>query len=190
MKHIIIAFFFASVSAIPGVLCFIALFFLGTFSNLVEILMYRGLLLAAIAALANLFLLSFMLRKRPKAEYLSIGAVSMGLAANVIFLVVFPVTIDRSVSIYLLGQLASHDSGMTVKELDERLVHIYVQEYRAVERSMREQVITGNVERSGERYILTSQGKRCMALSHFLTRTFHIDSKYVRPSGHVSDTPK
>lgn len=190
MKQTIVAFLFAAASAVPGVFCFIALFVLGVFSNQVEILMYRGLLLAAVAALVHMAILSLALGKRPGAAYLSVSAVALALAANVTFLVVLPVTIDRSVSVYLLGQLARHEGGMTKDELDERLVHQYIDEYGAVARRMREQIISGNVARLGERYVLTAQGRQFIALSRFITDTFHIDAKYVQPTEAASSTSR
>lgn len=56
---------------------------------------------------------------------------------NVTLLVVFPVTVDRSVTLYLLEQLAREASGLSKGEMRAWLVEQYLDEYGAVSRRMR-----------------------------------------------------
>ncbi len=176
---------------IPGVVIFVTLFWLGCCQNKIFIVMYRGLLLAGIAAVIHTLLLTFFLRRVPHREHVVLSAVSLALSLNIIFLVTFPVTIDRSVTVYLLGQLSSHPSGMTESELDERLIHQYVGEYRAVNRRMREQMMTGNVTLEGERFVLTQQGKNFMGFSAVVADVFGVDSRFIRSSNsNTYDAPR
>lgn len=168
--------------SLPGVILFVLLFWAGVCQNQMSILMYRGLFLACIAAFLHAALLAYVLRISSHREHAVMSAVSLGLSVNVIFLVIFPVTIDRSVSVYLLGQLSGHPAGMTETELSEQLVRQYVVQYRGVDRRMREQISTGNVELQGDRFFLTQQGKNFIYFSGVVTDLFGIDPRFVRSS--------
>lgn len=176
------AFALSFVCSIPGVVIFVLLWWLGLWEGTIPVLMYRGLVLACLAIGCHGLLVWAFLKGRRDRECVVVSAISLAFAANVIFLVVFPVTIDRSVTVYLLGQLSRHPAGMTEGELNERVVAQYVDEYRAVNRRMEEQMFTGNVRRESDRYYLTSQGDRFIGFSRLVARVFGLDPKYVQAS--------
>lgn len=165
----------------PGLLLFVGLFWLDVAHSSIPVLMYRGLFLAVIALCAHLLALIPFLAKHRSRDYLILSAISLAFAANTTFLIVFPVTIDRSVSVYLLGQLLTHPSGMTENELSQRLIREYVTEYRGVDRRMQEQMLTGNVKVTEGRYTLTEQGKLFMHFSGLVSNLFSVDPRFVRP---------
>ncbi len=190
MTRMISALLLASIATIPGLVFFVALFWLGVLGNTIPVLMYRGIILACIACLAHSTFLWWLLRRHHSREYVILSALSLAFATNVIFLVVVPVTIDRSVSVYLLGQLRDHPAGMTEAELTDQLVHQYVKEYRGVSRRMKEQILSGNVSVSGDRYLLTPQGQTFVSFSDSVTDTFGVDPRYIRsPNAHTQPHP-
>jgi hypothetical protein len=134
------------------------------------------------AGVAQGILLGSLLRRHPYKTYLLLSATSLALAANLIFLVVFPVTIDRSVSVYLLGQLSKNPKGMTEVELNERLIHQYVEQYQGVNRRMQEQISSGNVQIAGERYLLTPQGRTFIQFCDSVIDIFGVDPRFIRAS--------
>jgi hypothetical protein len=182
MLRVIAIFVGTAIAALPGIFFFIGLFWLGTLNNSMPILMYRGLVIACVACIPQACLLWCLLRNFPGREYILLAATSLAFAANVIFLVVFPVTIDRSVSIYLLGQLSRASLGMTESELNERVINQYIREYKGVARRMQEQMLSGNVEISGDRYRLTRQGEAFIRVSDGIVELFGVDPRYIRAS--------
>lgn len=166
-------------AVLPGIVFFFILFALGTLQAAVSVLFYRGLLLALIAMALQLVLVSLFpaLRRDPA---LILAALALSLAANVIVLVVVPVTLDRSVSVFLLGQLAKNPDGLAEEALEERLIEDYVIGFGAVERRMDEQTASGNVEIVDGKYRLTAQGRRFIAISTPLAKAFGADLRYLR----------
>jgi hypothetical protein len=181
--RILKAFILSSLGAVPGLVLFIVLFWLGIWATQIPILMYRGLALALIAGFLHTIILMALLNGRPGIESIVIASVSLAFAINVIFLVVVPVTIDRSVSVYLLGQLSMSPEGLTEAQLNHRLINQYVGEFRAVDRRMREQITSGNVRVVRDRYLLTDQGQHFIDFSFRATHIFGIDPRYLNSNG-------
>ena len=77
---------------------------------------------------------------------------------NTAFLIVMPVTFDRSVSTYLLETLENKGS-LTENELEKALIDDYVVRRGAVNRRIQEQIISGNLEKTDENIRLTPQGE-------------------------------
>jgi hypothetical protein len=168
---------------IPGIALFFALFSVGLLHSSQPILMYRGLYLAAFAATLQISILIAFWRARryhKSAKLPTILAASaLALAFNVTFLVVIPVTVDRSVTVFLLGQLANSPSGMKGDALRGALVSRYVDSYAAVDRRMHEQQLSGNVSLDGELYKLTPQGERFIKFSRAIGAMFGADLRYI-----------
>lgn len=86
---------------------------------------------------------------------------------NLSIFVVGPVTLDRSLSTFLLSVMreTSEEVGLTEQELEEQVISTYVRELRAVRRRMGEQIATGTVAVRGVQdaesstYSLTSKGR-------------------------------
>jgi hypothetical protein len=172
--------------SIPGVLIFIALFWAGFLKQSSPILMYRGITLAIAAAALQIVIIS----KVWQGKYYPAGAKSpivaaataLALAFNIAFLIVVPVTVDRSVTVFLLGQIARSPNGISAADLRQALVSTYVDQYNAVDRRMREQSLSGNVIADGEVYKLTAQGERFINFSRFVGAIFGADLRYVSTS--------
>lgn len=170
--------------SLPGIALFFILFWSGILSGTISILMYRGVATAIIAAVLQIIFSAKLLQGSrlflaETVPSLVCGATSLALSINLVFLVVVPVTIDRSVTVYLLGQLAQSSNGLTEEELTTRLSEQYVREYRAVERRMREQVVSKNVWRDDDRFVLSEQGRDFISFSAFVGRIFGADMRYI-----------
>lgn len=161
-----------------GFLLFVALFAAGLF-NTIPILFYRGIMLAVCAGIATGLLA--IVTARHDGEPLVIPAVALSLSLNMCFLVILPVTVDRSVSVYLLSTIERHDrDGIDAAHLEAAFLQGYVSQMGAIDRRVIEQSQSGNivVDRTG-RIRLTSQGERFMRLSRFVAATFGTDPRFV-----------
>ncbi len=165
-----------------GFACFVLLFQTDLWSG-VTILFYRGLILlvvaflmtlAAMAALAGLGRPWGLLRRD------ALGACVLSLSLNLSFFVIFPVTVDRSISVFLLGQMAAHpDQGFSADQARATFEAIYLGQFHQIERRLTEQSASGNVVRSGNAYVITPQGLAFIRLSDLVAKAFRTDRRMV-----------
>jgi len=163
-----------------------ALFRAGVLAQ-VNILFYRGLVLIALAFLATFGVLFALARRGPIAGVRGRDAFSaavLSLAFNLCFLVIFPVTIDRSVSIFVLGQMAAHaDRAYSANQMAKVFSDVYVGDDQQIDRRLREQLLSGNVERVGDGYRISAHGKAFIQASKLIAWMFDGDTRFVSPPG-------
>lgn len=172
-----------------GFVCFALLFRADLLSG-VSILFYRGLVLlvlasaltlGAMAALAGL-LRGWGVRRRD-----ALGACVLSLSLNLSFLVIFPVTVDRSISVFLLGRMAAHPGEtFTADRARAEFEAVYLGRFRQIERRMAEQTASGTVAPAGEGYVITPQGLAFIRLSGLVAWAFRTDTRLVE-GGDPSD---
>jgi hypothetical protein len=165
-----------------GFACFVLLFQADLWSG-VTILFYRGLILlvaaflitlAATAALAGLGR-AWGLRRRD-----TLGACVLSLSLNLSFFVIFPVTVDRSISVFLLARMAAHpEESFSADQVRAVFEAVYLGEFRQIERRMVEQNASGNVVVSGDGYVITPQGRAFIQLADLVAKAFRTDKRMV-----------
>jgi len=168
-----------ALAATIGFLVYLALFAAGLASG-IPILFYRGIALAIPAALLAGIALALIARGRVDPS-LPVAAAAVAFAFNICFLVLFPVTVDRSVTVYLLSTVERHDrTGLSAAELERAFLDGYVSDMRAVPRRIAEQQQSGNISVAPDgRIQLTPQGRRFMALSRTIADMFGTDRRFV-----------
>jgi MFS family permease len=176
------AWFGAAVVLVVGAV--IALFWIG-FLHQISILFYRGLVLIAIAALFCFVVLLLASRKWPvwkPRDAVSACAFACGVA--VCLLIVLPVTIDRSISVFILTRMAAlPDRAFTPAEIRAVFTDVYLGRYRQIERRLEEQEISGNVARDAAGFRITPQGLAFVRLARFLSKIFQTDPRFVTAEG-------
>jgi len=171
--------------AAVGLAIYIALFALPVGG---EILFYRGILLALIAA-AIVGGVLVALRRRLKLDSATgIGVVLTGLACNICFLVLFPVTIDRSISVFLLSRIAA-EQPLSTAQLQQRFADEYLIGMRQIPRRVREQSLSGNLIVGDDGGIrLSGRGEAFVALAKSASAWFHTDGRFVDPAAAATAT--
>jgi hypothetical protein len=171
-----------------GFAIYVLLFWAGVGAS-IGILFYRGILLAFVVA-AVMGLIALLLLRRWNDSSLAIAAAALSLSFNICFLVLLPVTVDRSVSVYLLSRIErGQDSGMTSAELQRAFIAGYVVRMGAIDRRLDEQRKSGNITISPDGKVrLTRQGERFMGLSRLVARLFGTDPRFV--SGGSDPAPR
>ena len=172
---------------IAGFAIYVLLFWAGVASS-IGILFYRGIALAMVAALVT-GIIAMWPARRTSDSSLPIAAAALSLSFNICFLVLLPVTVDRSVSVYLLSTIEQReDSGVTSAQLQKSFVDGYVVRMGAIDRRIDEQRKSGNVTvDAGGKVHLTRQGERFMSFSRLIARLFGTDPRFV--SGGTSPAP-
>ncbi|MCW2284706.1 heme/copper-type cytochrome/quinol oxidase subunit 4 [Rhodoblastus acidophilus] len=170
----------------------LALFVAAFATNLLsadEVLFYRGLKLLVLAAVVQFgvtLLLRWGLNRRRARPAITIhhqiAAIALAVAVNLSFLVVVPVTLDRSVSVFLLGVMNAHsDETFTAQRLETVFDDVYVRKYGAMQRRIDEQVVTGNIAASGDGFKITPAGQRFIQVSTWIANLFHLNTRFVAP---------
>ena len=162
-----------------GFAIYVLLFWTGVATS-ISILFYRGVVLALVAALIT-FLAALWLAAKTRDSSLPIAAAALSLSFNVCFLVLLPVTVDRSVSVYLLSTIEQHqDLGIDAKHLQRSFVDDYVVKMGAIDRRIDEQKRSHNVTVGTDGKVrLTTQGRRFMAFSRLVAQVFGTDPRFV-----------
>ncbi|MCJ2094865.1 hypothetical protein MKK67_20525 [Methylobacterium sp. J-072] len=167
--------------------CFVLLFRTDLWSG-VTILFYRGLILLVVAFLVSVVATAALaglgrawgLRRRD-----ALGACVLSLALNLSVFVIFPVTVDRSISVFLLGQMAAHpEEHFSAERARAVFESVYLGEFRQIERRLAEQTASGNLAADGDGYVITPQGRAFIRLSGLVAKVFQTDPRMIegRPS--------
>ena len=147
------------------------------------ILFYRGLV-ALVATAIVLFLASaFVLpRLRTGLDLQAADALGGAIVATSVLGAAFvlgPVTVDRSISVFMLSQFESAGGPLTESETQDRFVRIYVGEWGQIGRRLAEQQASGNLELTPEGWLLTNQGRRFMSIARAMSELSGGDPRFV-----------
>lgn len=162
-----------------------------------EILFYRGILHALLVFLIQSGIGMAVLGGANVRKFIPQGALrrfcavalaSLALSFNLTFLIVFPVTFDRSVTMYLIEELA-HKKGLTEVQMESLLINDYVVKKKAVARRMQEQQLSQNVKREGKTFVLTPQGEFFIRFSRLIRTLFAIPVHQPGEFGSASPEP-
>jgi len=173
-----------------GFAVYVLLFWSGAAAS-IRILFYRGIILAIGAAIVT-GIAALWPARRTRDSALPVAAAALSLSFNICFLVLLPVTVDRSVSVYLLSTIGREQgAGIDSTDLRRAFVDGYVVRMDAVGRRIDEQRTTGNVTVAPDGKIqLTSQGRRFMELSRIVARVFGTDPRFVDSTADDSRTSR
>jgi hypothetical protein len=143
----------------------------GTWSDVV---LYNGVGNACLA-LAALAFVVFAGRKQRSLDT-KLLVISTGGLAVLLVLVLGPVAIDRSLSLYLLNQIDRHDGAVTQGEVDKMIGETYPIDMKVRDQRVVEQINTGNLQRLPDgRLTLTERGRAVMRFTKFIRRAFGLN---------------
>ncbi len=151
----------------------LAFFRSGLLSNM--IFFYRGIVLLILSLLVTIGLIYFANRKKKNWHTESIVAAGIiAYSLHMIFFVAVPVTIDRSVSIFLLKNIESHEQGVSRQVLEDNFVSGYVYANHAIDRRIYEQTVSKNIETSNDSIRLSSRGRGLLRVLDFVKSLYGI----------------
>ena len=147
------------------------------------VLFYRGVFALAATGLALLVVFAFALPRLPRRLGLTAPDALGGaiVATSLLFagFVLGPVTVDRSISVFMLSQFDAADHPLSEQETREKFVRIYVGEWDQMARRLREQEISGNLEHTADGWRLTPQGRSFMSVARIMSSVFGGDPRFV-----------
>lgn len=145
----------------------------------IAILFYRGIVGALVALVPVALILAAAARRFAVIDLPSaVGALALSLGFNLCFLVLLPVTIDRSVTVFLLARLDAQERPISEGELQTIFEDEYLGHLRQIRRRVEEQEMTGNVAASADGIALTANGRNFVALSRTIGHIFGADERF------------
>ena len=152
----------------------------GLFKNM-DVLFYRGIFLLIVVVIIIVLSLLFLKDKYLKINVKDIICIAIViLSFNLTFFTLVPVTIDRSVTVFTLGQFDKASENMLTKEEMEKIfIDDYVYEKGAFDKRFKEQVTTGSIKKdeNSDKYVLTSRGKTLIKLFELIGKLYNVDLK-------------
>jgi hypothetical protein len=91
--------------------------------------------------------------------------------------VVFPVTFERSVTMYLLKTI-SQNQAITKKDLEKKLIDEYILKNKALEKRLNEQKVINFIEVKNSKVYLTEKGKKFLKIANLIDKIFGINVFY------------
>jgi Zn-dependent protease with chaperone function len=150
-------------------------------------LFFRGVGFLVVLSVA-LFILGLILRAmrdpfdRGSVETL-FSAVVLAFAVNFAFFVIVPVTIDRSVTTFMLASMetkAGEAGAFSKSDIETIMEDNYLRAFDAVGRRLEEQIVSGNIADDGAGgYNLTQQGTDFLEFARSVADVYGIPKTYI-----------
>jgi len=170
IEKLILVYF---LSFIGYTICYCFLFHTFLFSW-EKVLFFRGLYLLFINTGCFLSMLFFFYKKKYLHFETIVSILIMCISLNLCFFVVVPVTVDRSLSVFILHTLEKENAqnkncnGLKKSEIQNKLVSTYILSKSALAKRLTEQNIINNVQLNNNDCIsLTKKGRMTMDLFRF-----------------------
>ena len=163
---------------------FIGLFHTGLLKNM-EVLMYRGVAFIVITGAVAAVIMGVI---RKFWGFVTVRDIIMMFVifccVNMVFLTLIPVTVERSVSVFMLSYMEENsDQTFTEESVGEVFTSKYVEDYGAFEKRFEEQVVTGTIRQNEDgTYSITESGKFVVKMFRTIADWFDTDRRLVYPN--------
>lgn len=163
---------------------FIALFHTSFLAGM-DVLMYRGAAFIIITGIVSAVIMGVI---RKFWGFVTIRDIIMMFVifccVNMVFLTLIPVTVERSVSVFMLSYMEENsDQTFTEESVGEVFTTKYVEDYGAFEKRFHEQVETGTiVENPDGTYSITDSGRFVVKMFRTIAEWFGTDQRLVYPN--------
>lgn len=186
MKYVLrdIFFYIASFIYGTGILLIIINSHFLDFINVFFYKMIVGLLITCVVFLLSIKILTVNKKLKIELSYKDIlisFLILFFLHFSFISLVI--VSLDRSISVLLLSEMADQKNRIfEKKDLERVYVDIYVKEYDPINRRINEQLSSGNFEEIGSGYRITNRGLELVKVFRFLSEIYPVNKQFLYPS--------
>lgn len=146
----------------------------------IHVFMYRGVVLLTLSGGILVVLLSLFRRYiYKKLEIKDVLLMSLTFCCiQMVLFTLIPVTVERSVSVFMLSYMSEHqETELTEEEIEEIFIDKYVEEYGAFEKRFYEQDVTGNVEEVNDGYRITQRGQFFVKMFRIIGKLFDTDQR-------------
>lgn len=103
----------------------------------------------------------------------------LSFSINIFFFCMVPVTIERSISVFMLNEMNEKDF-YTKKEIENLFIEKYVYEYGAFDKRFKEQIATGTISKTNSKYYLNKNGKKLLKKFKFIKNIYNIKTPILK----------
>ncbi len=144
-----------------------------------KVLFYRGLALLILVTLITIGLVIFFKKKLKIGTETAWAAIIVSAAINLALFITFPITYDRSITMYLLDRLNNPPSnslckGYTESELEQRLLTEYIQKNQALKKRLHEQSVIKFIQQDNQCITITDKAKRFLQVSEIIKKIYKV----------------
>ena len=165
-------------------LMFVGLFHTGLLKSM-NVLMYRGIAFIVLTGIIAAIVMGIV---RKFWKFVTIRDIIMMVVifccVNTVIFTLVPVTVERSVSVFMLSYMDENsDKTFTQESVGEIFTAKYVNEYGAFEKRFNEQVVTGTIKQNADgTYSITDRGRLIVKGFRLLAEWFDTDRRLVYPN--------
>lgn len=176
---------FYGLDVLVSTVLFVLLFHTPLFRN-VDVFCYRGVILLIVAAFFSGCLAWGGVRVFKKLEMdvkdvIAVFCIFCGITLG--WFILIPVTVERSISVYMLSYMDENDSSeITSEEFGNIFYDSYIEDFGAFEKRFAEQEISGNIEAKNNGYVITDSGRFIVNLFRICANVFDTDKWLVYPN--------
>lgn len=169
------------ISFVVGTIVFIGLFHTGLFSS-VSVFFYRGIVYLLISSIVAALVMLGIGRLR---KYFDVGlrdcvSVSgMFIGITLGWFILIPVTVERSVSVYMLSYMANTGRPVTEEQFGRIFYDNYIIGLGAFEKRFAEQCASGNIKKTDGGWVLTDNGAKVVKFFRMSSELFDTDRRLV-----------
>lgn len=165
---------------------FVGLFHTPFLKNM-DVLMYRGTVFVFVSGMFAALLMVICMRILPSGfiTFKDIILLFCGCCCvNMVFFTLIPVTVERSVSVFMLSYMDENDTiDLTEDDICKIFVDKYVNEYGAFKKRFHEQIVTGSIRQNKDgSYSITERGKWIVEMFRTVSEWFCTDERLVKPN--------
>ena len=163
---------------------FIGLFHTGLLKSM-DVLMYRGVVFIGITGVVAAVIMGVI---RKFWGFITVRDIIMMFVifccVNMVFLTLIPVTVERSVSVFMLSYMEENkDQTFTQESVGEVFTTKYVEDYGAFEKRFNEQIVTGTIVQNEDgTYSITEKGEFVVSAFRTIADWFGTDERLVYPN--------
>lgn len=183
MKKILNFLIFQAVAFVIGWLLYIAVIQIGIFDFIV-VYFYKTILILIVTGIILLIselLLKYFWKKAIYDYKDIIISFVLFMSINMVWLSTVVVSLDRSLSVFVLSYLAKEERSYTEEEVNEVFETVFIQKYGMLDRRFWEQLESGNIEHDSGGYKLTSRGEGLVDIFQIVGKIYKVDDRFINP---------
>ena len=169
------------ISFIVGTLVFIGLFHTSLFSS-ISVFFYRGIAYLLVSSLVVVFAMTCIDRLKKyfnidAMDYVSVSGMFIGITLG--WFILIPVTVERSVSVYMLSYMANMNKPITEEQFRRTFYDDYIVGLGAFEKRFAEQSASGNIKKTDDGWVLTDAGLSVVKFFRYSADIFDTDRRLI-----------
>lgn len=163
--------------------CLVSLRFL-----IFNVTLYGSMFGSLVAALIALLILSKFKFFKIFSKFEKYLIISVFLLLGYSYSITIPTIIDRSLTIYMLGQLKESPSGITRAKLEQDLTDRYIRDYQLIPTRISEQLVSGTITIDNNCIKLTRTGLYISEISQLYKNLF-LPKRVLNSGGQIDILP-